>query len=59
MLRDADIHASLPPHAHPLGHEWALDDGHEATVTIAPADGPADAAAIANRETSGPGGDRS
>ncbi|MFC5060957.1 aldehyde dehydrogenase family protein [Actinomycetospora atypica] len=53
MLRDADIHASLPPHAHPLGHEWALDDGHEATVTIAPADGPADAAAIANRETSG------
>ena len=53
MLRDADIHASLPPHAHPLGHEWALDDGHEATVTIAPAEGPADAAAIANRETSG------
>lgn len=53
MLHDADIRASLPPHSHPLGHEWALDDGHEATVTIAPADGPAAAAAIANRETSG------
>ncbi len=30
---------SLPPHGHPLGHEWALDTGHEATVTIAPAGG--------------------
>ena len=39
---------SLPPHAHPLGHEWALDSGHEATVTIAPADGPAAAAGLAN-----------
>jgi len=23
--------ASLPPHSHPVGHEWALDDGREAT----------------------------
>jgi len=43
----------LPPHAHPRGHEWALDEGHEAHVTIDRADTPADAAAIANTETSG------
>jgi glutamate-5-semialdehyde dehydrogenase len=47
------IAASLPPHAYPLGHEWALDAGHEATVTIAAADGPRAAAAIANEQTSG------
>jgi glutamate-5-semialdehyde dehydrogenase len=47
------IAASLPPHDHPLGHEWALDPEREATVTIAPASGPAEAAAIANDETSG------
>jgi glutamate-5-semialdehyde dehydrogenase len=43
----------LPPHAHPLGYEWALDSAAEATVTIAEASGPADAARIANEETSG------
>jgi glutamate-5-semialdehyde dehydrogenase len=53
VLERLGIAASLPPHAHPLGHEWALDTGHEATVTIAPADGPRDAALIANDETSG------
>ena len=47
------IAASLPPHDHPLGYEWALDSEREATVTIAPAGGPAEAAAIANDETSG------
>jgi glutamate-5-semialdehyde dehydrogenase len=47
------IAVSLPPHEHPLGHEWALDAGAEATITVAPAEGAADAAAIANRETSG------
>jgi glutamate-5-semialdehyde dehydrogenase len=47
------VAVSLPPHQHPLGHEWALDSGAEATITIAPAGGPADAAATANRETSG------
>jgi glutamate-5-semialdehyde dehydrogenase len=46
------IAVSLPPHHHPLGHEWALDGGAEATVTIAPAENARDAAAIANRETS-------
>jgi glutamate-5-semialdehyde dehydrogenase len=44
---------SLPPYSHPLGYEWSLDAGREATVTIARADGPADAARIANAETSG------
>jgi glutamate-5-semialdehyde dehydrogenase len=53
LLAEHGLRASLPPHDHALGHEWALDDGHEATVTVAPAEGPADAAAIANRETSG------
>jgi glutamate-5-semialdehyde dehydrogenase len=53
LLARLGVTASLPPHAHPLGHEWALDAGHEATVTIAPADGPRAAAAIANEQTSG------
>jgi glutamate-5-semialdehyde dehydrogenase len=47
------ITASLPPHDHPVGYEWALDPEREATVTIAAAGGPAEAAAIANDETSG------
>ena len=51
--RTPAIAASLPPHAHPLGHEWALDSAAEATVTIAPVDGPEQAAGIANDETSG------
>jgi len=52
-LEKAGVTASLPPHDHPLGHEWALDTGHEATVTVAPAAGPAQAARTANDETSG------
>ncbi|MQA14237.1 MAG: aldehyde dehydrogenase family protein [Pseudonocardiaceae bacterium] len=47
------ITISLPPHDHPLGHEWALDDGREATVTVSRVAGPAEAARVANRETSG------
>jgi glutamate-5-semialdehyde dehydrogenase len=47
------VAVSLPPHGHALGHEWALDTGSEATITVAPADAAADAAEIANRETSG------
>jgi glutamate-5-semialdehyde dehydrogenase len=47
------VAVSLPPHQHRLGLEWALEAGSEATITIAPAAGAADAAAIANRETSG------
>jgi len=53
LLDAHGLRASLPPHEHALGHEWALDDGREGTVTLAPADGPGDAATIANRETSG------
>ena len=53
LLGQLNITPSLPPHGHPLGHEWALDTGREATVTIAPAGGAAAAAAIANEETSG------
>jgi glutamate-5-semialdehyde dehydrogenase len=53
LLDRLGVAASLPPHDHPLGHEWALDAGHEATVTVAPADGAYAAALIANDETSG------
>jgi glutamate-5-semialdehyde dehydrogenase len=52
-MRPLGVSASLPPHDHPLGHEWALDAGHEATVTVAPAASPAEAAEVANAETSG------
>jgi glutamate-5-semialdehyde dehydrogenase len=53
QLAGLGIRASLPPHDHPLGYEWALDSEHEATVTVAQASGPAEAAMIANDETSG------
>jgi glutamate-5-semialdehyde dehydrogenase len=53
QLEALGIRASLPPHDHPVGHEWALEAGREATVTIAPATSPAHAATIANEETSG------
>ena len=43
----------LRAHAHPRGHEWALDDGNEATLTVDVVTGPGEAAAIANDETSG------
>ena len=52
-IRARGVTPLLPPHQHPLGHEWALDTGHEATVTVAPADGPAAAAELANSVTSG------
>ena len=52
-LRAGRVAASLPPHDHALGHEWALDEGHEATVTVAPAVGPAQAAQVASEQTSG------
>jgi glutamate-5-semialdehyde dehydrogenase len=53
LLDRLGIQASLPPHSHPLGHEWALEPGREATITVSPVSGPADAARVANRETSG------
>ncbi len=43
----------LPPHPYARGHEWALDEGNEANVTVDRVDSPAHAAAIANDETSG------
>ena len=52
-LESLGLEPSLPPHDHALGHEWALDSGHEATVTVAPAEDALDAARIANEETSG------
>ena len=52
-LGAAGVRAQLPPHELPLGHEWALDSGREATVTLAPVDGPVQAAALASAETSG------
>lgn len=52
-LAERGITPSLPPHGHRLGHEWALDSGAEAHVTVAPVDGPVAAAALAGRETSG------
>ena len=53
LAEKLQITVSLPPHPHPLGHEWALAEGAEATITVAPADDAPDAAEIANRETSG------
>jgi glutamate-5-semialdehyde dehydrogenase len=52
-LGELGITASVPPHDHPLGYEWALDDERAATVTVAPVEDAAAAAAIANEETSG------
>lgn len=51
-LDELGIKPSFPPHDHPRGHEWALDTGREATVTIDAVAGPAEAAEIANTETS-------
>ena len=53
VLDRLGVAASMPPHDHPLGWEWALDSGREATVTVQPVAGPAEAAALADRETSG------
>src|SRR5260370_20631584 len=53
VLARRGIGAPLPPHSHPLGHGGARDPGREATVTVAPADGPRAAAILANEETSG------
>jgi glutamate-5-semialdehyde dehydrogenase len=52
-LSNLGITPSLPPHDHPLGYEWALDDERAATVTLAPVPSVQDAADIANRSTSG------
>ncbi|MFL6144728.1 MAG: aldehyde dehydrogenase family protein [Labedaea sp.] len=53
VLEVLGVRPSLPPHRHALGYEWALDAEREATVTIAPVAGVAEAARVANEETSG------
>jgi glutamate-5-semialdehyde dehydrogenase len=53
VLADLGVSPSLPPHAQPVGHEWATDAGNEANVTIAPVGGPEEAAELANDVTSG------
>jgi glutamate-5-semialdehyde dehydrogenase len=53
VLDRLGVTASLPPHAHPRGYEWSLDSGRADTVTVDAADGPLEAARIANEETSG------
>ncbi len=45
-------HASLSQLDVRLGHEWANDPEHVATVTVDVVDGPEQAAAVANEETS-------
>jgi glutamate-5-semialdehyde dehydrogenase len=53
VLGRLGIGASTPPHDHPLGLEWALQEGREATVTVARVGGPAEAARLADAATSG------
>jgi glutamate-5-semialdehyde dehydrogenase len=53
VLADVGVAPSLPPHPHPVGHEWATDSGNEANVTVLPVDGPEAAADVANEVTSG------
>lgn len=53
LIDELGIRPSLPPYTHARGHEWALDDGNEATLTIDRVRDAAEAAAIANDETSG------
>jgi glutamate-5-semialdehyde dehydrogenase len=52
-LSEMDISLSLPPHAHEIGYEWALDAAREATVTVLPVSSAAEAAQVANESTSG------
>jgi glutamate-5-semialdehyde dehydrogenase len=53
LLEKLGIAAALPPHPHDRGHEWAVDTGREATVTVDFVAGPAEAAQVADAETSG------
>jgi glutamate-5-semialdehyde dehydrogenase len=51
--RQRGVTLSLPPHDHALGHEWALDTGREATLTVSRVASARRAAQLANQETSG------
>jgi glutamate-5-semialdehyde dehydrogenase len=52
-LAERGVTASLAPHEHAIGYEWALDSDREATVTVAKVAGLAEAVEIANEQTSG------
>lgn len=52
-LAELGIAVSAPSYEHPLGHEWALDEDRQATVTVALVDGPVEAATLAGTQTSG------
>ena len=53
LFASLGIDASLPPHAHPLGYEWANDKDRDATVTVARGGAPEAAAILASEQTSG------
>ena len=53
LFASLGIDASLPPHSHPLGYEWANDKERDATVTVARGGSPHWAARLASEETSG------
>jgi glutamate-5-semialdehyde dehydrogenase len=53
VLGARDITVDEEPLDHPIGHEWALDDGREATVTMIRVADEVAAARLANAETSG------
>jgi glutamate-5-semialdehyde dehydrogenase len=53
LLGSLGIRVATPDGSRPRGHEWANDDGHEATVTVDWVDSAEEAAEIANEETSG------
>ncbi|MGI8330507.1 aldehyde dehydrogenase family protein [Actinomadura scrupuli] len=52
-LEKLGITPALPPHDRPRGTEWALVAGEEATVTVDVVADAAEAARVANEETSG------
>lgn len=52
-LAPLGVTASLPPHDHALGYEWANDPDRGATVTVAPVGGAVAAARLASTKTSG------
>jgi glutamate-5-semialdehyde dehydrogenase len=53
VLGERGITVREAPLDHPIGHEWALDDGNEATVTMLRVADELAAARLANTETSG------
>jgi len=53
VMAGRSITVDEPPFEHPIGHEWALDDGREATVTLLRVADEQAAARLANTETSG------